>query len=140
MYKIKSTFIETPCRKLLRLHDDFTVIDNEERGGRSYKQLLGTDLSGVHIRYDVTVYQDEAGLIDKEATEKTYLDQGAASVDIRLIRIPRQTVRSEAVLKVETLRDKLVAMAALKDETVPESILQKADDLEAGEIATEEAA
>ena len=55
---------------------------------------------------------------------------GAVDVDIRLIRKPRETVRSETGLKVETLREKLIAMAELKGETVPESILEKADILE----------
>lgn len=58
----------------------------------------------------------------------TFLDQ--IDGDIRIVRKPRENIRSEAVLKVETLREKLVAMAELKGETVPESILEKADLLE----------
>jgi hypothetical protein len=78
----------------------------------------------------VTVWQDEAAKIDKDDLEQFFKLQGALDVDIRINRIPRVTVRSEAVLTAETFRDKLIAMAALRDEQVPASILKKADELE----------
>jgi hypothetical protein len=125
MYKITSKFIETPTRKLVRLSDDF--VKSEESGDRSPEAL-----KDAHVRLDITVYQDEAASIDKEHIEGGYIALGAKSVDIRIIRVPRQTVRSEAVLKVNTLRDKIKAMADLRGETVSESVLQKADLLEFG--------
>jgi len=121
----ESRFIETPTRKLARVRCDFTD-DAKPVGGLRPEE----DLTGAFVRLDYTVWQDEAGTVDKEAIRKSYMDAGALDVDIRIIRKPRETVRSEAVLKVESLRDKLTAMAALKNETVPESILQKADELE----------
>lgn len=78
----------------------------------------------------MTVWQDEAAKIDKDDLEQFFKLQGALDVDIRINRIPRVTVRSEAVLTAETFRDKLIAMAALRDEQVPASILKKADELE----------
>jgi len=123
---IESKFIETPIRKLVRLSDDF--VKSEESGDRSPDAI-----KGAHVRLDVTVYQDEAASIDKEQIESGYIALGAESVDIRIIRIPRETVRSESVLKVNTLRDKISAMAELREETVSESVLRKADFLEYGE-------
>ena len=78
------------------------------------------------------VFQDEAGKIDKETITKGLLASGALDVDIRIIRIPRVTIRSETVLKVERLRDKVIAMNALEEGRLelPESILSKADALE----------
>jgi hypothetical protein len=126
----KSEFVKTPCRKLVRfdhdLTDDFNGYDFAERLAiEAYGQVFGA-----FVRTDLTVWQDEAAKIDKETIKQIYISAGAIDADIRLIRKPRQTVRSESVLKSETLRDKIVAMAALNDETVPESILQKADKLE----------
>lgn len=115
-------FIETPTKKLARFKFDQTE-------GEAIN-LPSDEVAGSVVRIDVTAWQDEAGTIDKESITENLKRWGALDVDIRIIRKPRETVRSETVLKVETLREKLVAMAELKGETVPESVLQKADDLE----------
>jgi len=126
-------FNETPTRKLIRIADDFTINSPDDIPLNVYLTNLDgseRDIEGAFVRCDFSCWQDEAGMIDKEMIKQSLMDAGAIDVDIRLVRKPRETVRSEAVLKVERLRDKLVAMAALKDETVPESILEKADLLE----------
>lgn len=112
-------FVETPTRKLVRVSVD--MINKVVKGEPDLEHV-----AGAYVRIDQTVWQDEAASIDKEEIRKIYLDAGALDVDIRIIRKPRETVRSETVLKVETLREKLIAMAELKGETVPESILDKA--------------
>lgn len=124
MRQIKSEFVKTPCRKLVRIFADYTTQPYEGN------IVLSSDIVGAYVRGDFTLWQDEASKFDKESAQKYYLDNGAKEVDIRIIRVPRQVVRSETVLKVETLRDKLIAMAALNNETVPERILTKADELE----------
>jgi len=125
---VSSEFIESPCRKLLKYTLDLT---NDGQIQMPTENILGAD-----VRVDVKVWQDKATTIDRDNLRADLVRLGAASVDDRLIRIPRQTVRCESVLKVERLRDKLVAMAAFKGETVPESILLKADELET-ELADE---
>jgi len=129
----KSIFIKTPCRKLIRKTNDFTTSDMDLNFA-IYSEPAD-ELKDAYVRHDITVWQDESGLINKEEIRNHYLAIGAIDADIRIHRIPRQTVRSETVLKVETLREKLVAMAALKEETVQESILIKADELEVGPTA-----
>ena len=129
-YKTTSQFIETPCRKLEKFETDYTDGINKIDDLDFVLWLKPTE--GAYVRHDITVWQDEAVKINKEKIRKCYISNGAIDADIRIIRVPRQTVRSESVLKVESLRDKLVAMAAIKEETVPESILIKADGLEAG--------
>jgi DNA repair exonuclease SbcCD nuclease subunit len=128
---VKSEFVKTPCRKLVRIDFDFVKFPD---GLDDLDMVLYAngheDMEGRYVRCDFTVYQDQASILDKEKLKAFYMGAGALDVDIRLIRVPRQTVRSETVLKSETLREKLVAMAALNDETVPESILLKADALE----------
>jgi hypothetical protein len=140
MFIVKSTFVKTPCRKLVRYTLDLTTESIDYLDNFIIHHASTTGVKDAYIRVDITAWQDEAGKINKEDVIRQYLVAGALDVDIRIIRIPRQTVRSEAVLKVETLRDKLIAMAALKDETVPESILQKADELEFGDEAVRRAA
>lgn len=119
---VKSEFVFTPCRKMSRFVFDLTA-------GETIT-LPFESVAGSSVRVDIRVYQDEAAAVGKEEITANLMRWGAIDADVRLIRVPRQTVRSEAVLKVETLRDKLVAMAALKGETVSESILRKADELE----------
>jgi hypothetical protein len=113
----------------LRSKTDFTEGDIRELDVVLY-EYPHEELTGAYIRLDLTVWQDDVAKIDKEKIRQFYTDAGALEVDIRIIRKPRQTVRSETVLKSETLRSKLIAMAALKSETVPESVLLKSDNLE----------
>jgi len=132
MYQIKSRFIETPCRKLTRLKMDFTDKDGLDDFGIVLYSLDPEEIDGAHIRCDFKVWQDQAAEIDKEAIRKFYMegDHKAAEVEVNIIRVPRVTVRSAAVLKVDMLRDKLKAMAELKGEEVCETLLAKADLLE----------
>lgn len=132
----KSEFVKTPCRKLIRLSEKHDIPEGITELGYALYSLSGEELAGAYVRADITVWQDEAARISKDEIREFYLSAGAIDADIRIIRVPRQTVRSESVLKSETLRDKIVAMAAMNNETVPESILQKADRLE-NEPATE---
>ncbi len=131
---IESKFIETPIKKLVRFQSDFTNPDNETH------VMTAGEVAGAYVRYDITVWQDEAAAINKSDIEAYARELGAIDVDIRIIRLPRETVRSESVLKVNSLRDKIKAMADLRGETVSEAVLKKADILEFGEIVQEVAA
>ncbi len=125
--EVESRFIATPSRKMIRFTNDFTkngVPDN-------LLELMAPDhdITGAHVRLDLSVYQDEAEKIDRQAIEVAIMHT-AASIDIRITRIPRENVRADAVLKAETLCQKLEAAAALRDETVSLAILEKAAMLE----------
>ena len=129
---VSSEFIQSPCRKLARFNFDLTdeFSDHLSLNDRLLKENYEEVVNGASVRIDVTTWQDKAREIDGNAIRDYCLSAGAVDADIRIIRIPRQTVRSEAVLKVKTLREKLIAMAAIKEEKVPDSILDKADALE----------
>jgi len=118
-----SVFVETPTKKLTRFNHDFT-------NGSTQEEIRPESVTGSYVRIDYKVWQDEAGTIDKEAITERLKAAGALDVDIRLVRIPRQNVRSEAVLKTEHLRDKIQKMAELKGEEVEWSVLMKAESLE----------
>lgn len=125
-----SRYIEIPTRKLLRLQHDFVKNPPIEELDVVLYGLSADEIRNAFIRCDFTIYQDEAGKIDREKIESFFLSAGALEVDIRIIRIPRQNVRSEAVLKSETLRDKIQKMAEIKGEEVEWSVLMKAEILE----------
>jgi len=124
----ESQFIPTPTRKLVKLKADMTNGDH----GSSIQDVIeksNGDIAGAFVRLEVKVYQDEADAIDKEAIKQA-LPPGALELEIKLQRVPRETVRSATLLEMQTLRDKIREMALLRKEDVPESILAKADMLE----------
>jgi hypothetical protein len=102
----------------------------EEFADQFISEIVIRECAGASVRVDFTVWQDEAALIPKGEIKQYYLDAGAIDVDVRLHPAARQSVRCETVLKAETLRDKLIAEAEIKGETVPEPILGMADQLE----------
>lgn len=120
-------FIPTPSKKYVRAEIDTT-------GGGSFDDIdmgyLNLQVKDSYARIDITVFQDEADKIDKHLIEEDIMSRGALDVDVRITRIPRENVRSEKILKLSTLRDKLVEQARLRAEEVPETILEKADLLE----------
>jgi hypothetical protein len=122
-----SRFIETPAKKLSRISFDYT---DGGVGEITAGLLVGVAVEGTFARLDFKVFQDEADKIDKEAITEIMKAAGAIGVDIRIVRVPRQNVRSEAVLKSESLRDKIQKMAELKEEQISETVLQKAELLE----------
>ena len=120
---IKSHFIETPCRRTVRIQDDLTLKSTTSN-------IYDTDVSGVHVRYDVSIFQDEIADVDKAMLTKELIERGALSVDIRINAIPRQNVRAESVLAATTLREEISEMAKLRGEEVEPDVLLKAEALE----------
>ena len=125
----ESRFIETPCKKMVRLSHDLTPVLTETEKSDLYYHEHG-EVAGAHVRLDLTIWQDEAGTLDKQEIEKHYLSLGAESADIRIIRVPRVTVRAESVLKAETLPDKIARMAEIRGEIVSAGVLVKAAEIE----------
>ncbi len=118
---VESEFIQTACKKLIRVNQDLTNPNEQSR-------TINAD--GAYVRIDMKVWQDEAAKINKEALEQFYMDAGALGVDIRLIRVPRETLRAESVRQAETLSDKIIEQAKIKGEEVPEGVLLLAEKLE----------
>jgi len=119
---VESRFIETPTRKLVKITADITTgtFDREPK----------EDVTGAFVRLEIKTWQDEAAKIDRAELERAYLAAGAAAIDIRIVRVPRETVRSTAILKLTSLRDKIVELAGVRGETATASILAKCDFLE----------
>ena len=128
---VLSSYVDTPTRRLLKIEEDYTKdgMDITEFGAALF-QYSPEELQGAVVRVELKVWQDEADKIDRQDIEDHFASCDVSEIDIRIIRVPRENVRSERILKLRTLREKLIEMAAIKGETVPESILEKADQLE----------
>jgi exonuclease SbcD len=135
----KSDFIQTPSRKRIKLQEDLTGAGELTTltGFPLMEALLAgdapVDVKDATVKVEFKVFQDEAAKINPNEIKKSLISSGAKEVDIVLVRIPRENVRSQKILRLVKLRDKLVEQAALKGEEVSERILLKADLLEAEE-------
>lgn len=128
---INSRFIKTPSKKLIKLSEDLTIENAIDTVNDERAPVFQDEIAEAHLKIEYKVYQDEAVKLDVNDIKNFYLEQGAATVKIILVRVPRDNVRSQTILKLETLKEKLIEMARLRAETVPERILDKADTLEA---------
>ena len=129
----RSYFIDTPSTKRIKIHEDLTVGNAVDLVNIAFYPITPGELADAHVKIEFEVFQDEAAKIDLEKIKKYYLSEGASKVEIRVNYIPRENVRSQTILKLTTLREKLIEQARLKGETVKESILTKADLMEGGE-------
>lgn len=133
---VSSLFIKTPSRKLVKLSEDLTGAGAlaDETGIPLMEMLLAGDapveVKDAVVRVEFKVFQDEAAKINIDEIKASLLSSGAKEAEIRIIRIPRENVRSQKILRLTSLRDKLVEMANLNNKTISETILAKADLLE----------
>lgn len=125
-----STFIKTPTRKLYKLKYDFTNSQDDFRVPFAPKML--DRIKDAIVQVELKVFEDEVSKIDMEDLELNLVEAKEHSRP-KIIRVPRTNVRSERLLKLRTLREKIIEQARLRGEEVPESILKKADALESME-------
>lgn len=144
--EFESRFVEIPSRKMIKMEFDFTdeaVPDitlrlqeallkfNEDYTAnalRSDKKSIALD--NVVFRGVFRVWQDQAAEIDQAAVARSSAALGVGRTDVQVIRVPRENVRSERLLRLDSLREKVQERAALAGEDVAESILRKCDVLE----------
>lgn len=128
---IESRFIKTPSKKLTRISEDLTRnstdIDEWEDILCAYN---ANAIENAFLRITISVFQDDAKRIETKKVKDYFLSAGAQDVIVDLVRIPRENVRSQTLLQLKTLREKLVEQAKLRAEIVSESILLKADMIE----------
>ena len=137
---IESKFIKTPSRKLIKIAEDLTNGgDLEFLAGIPLIDIVLQDgdspieVEGANVKIEFKVFQDEAQKINTKELEKALLDIGAKAATVQLVRVPRENVRSQKILELTSLRDKVCERASLNQEVVPASILEKADLLESEE-------
>lgn len=127
----KSTFIKTPTRKLYKLKYDFT--DTQDGFRVPFTPEMLDSIKDAIVTVELKVFEDEVSNIDREDLDLNLA--GAKEYGVpKIIRVPRENVRSEKLLKLKTLREKIIEQARLRSEEVPESILVKTDNLESMEV------
>lgn len=121
----ESKYHTTPFTRLLKLTYDLT---DSQAFNILFTQEKLDQIKDSVVKVEVTAFEDEISRIDKEDLIKNLSE--AKSYEIKIIRTPRENVRSANLLKMTTLREKIMELARLRGEEVPESILLKADLLE----------
>lgn len=127
----ESVFHVTPTKKISRIESDFTGNDDDPRDlDMVLYQLSPDEVKDASIRVELKVWQDQAAEFNKEKIREFYTTGGAQEVDVRIIRVPRETVRSAEVTKAHGLAEKITILARTRGEEVPEGVLELAADLE----------
>jgi len=124
-------FVKTPTKKLVKLAEDFTA-DSTSLADLDMVlySLSPEEVEGAHIRVEFKVWQDEAARLDQAKVQDFFFSAGAKEVDYRIIRVPRETIRAESIMRVSTLPDKVKEMAKIRSEEINGGILDKAALLE----------
>jgi len=125
-YSVMSDFIETPAKKLFS--EKISLVDGTD--SITLKSVPLDEIEGASVKIDVEVWQDEADSVDLEDVKQHYLAEGAESVTVNLVRKPRENVRSQKIMELQSLRDKVRERALLNREEVSEDILTMCDRLE----------
>ncbi len=121
-------FCLTPTRKLLKIDVDATeTLDNVDATIYAYGPEA---IENAFVQVVIKCWQDETAKLNVDDVKVFFWEYGAKDVDIRIIRVPRENVRSERILKLSTLRDKIQEQARIKNDSVSDTILLKADSLE----------
>jgi predicted phosphodiesterase len=121
-----------PSRKLVKVELDFANDEGLPVDLPALPDVREWD-GNTHVQLVLYVWQDEAEALDREALSALFL-RACGSLDLRVIRVPRETVRSQNLLNLRTLPDKVRELAALRNEELPATVLAKARDLESLEL------
>lgn len=125
----ESHFVETPTRKIRKIEIDTTTGGELDSLDLSIiPDIARNPIAGASVRVEIKTWQDDAAKIDQDAIRNLLAD--ASEVDIRIIRVPRETVRSIEVTKAQGLAEKVKILAKTRGEEVPPGVLEKAQALE----------
>ena len=126
-----SIFIKTPADRLLRIREDFTI-DPEDIN--DLDQILYTygpeELKGAILKVELTFWQDEGLEHTRESIEKFFEPCGCQSVTVQIIRKPRENIRSQEILKAESLSEKVQLLADQNKEEITPGVQAKCEMLE----------
>jgi len=129
--EVLSEFYETPTRILSRVDFDFCKYpDGLDELDQVLYSLEPDEIKGAELRVEFSLFQDQADQVDMERIKQFYKHAGAKSVELNLIRIPRENIRGEKVLKAAGLSEKLVELAIDDGIELPETLIAKAKSLE----------
>lgn len=104
---------------------DILASYNAETGGFDF---VAQETKGAEVRFRVQYTQQDDWLISEQQVTKLFPE--ALSVKIEKLPIPQGRIRSEAITKATTLRQKVKAFCEVAGEEPSAGILAKADSLE----------
>ena len=85
------------------------------------------------VRLRVKTFVDEVENIGLNET-KAFFEKVNAELTLELIRMPRENVRSERILELEGLFEKIQENAEILSEAIPPGVKAKAQRLEEGDV------
>jgi DNA repair exonuclease SbcCD nuclease subunit len=131
MGKGNPKFINTPSDRLLRIREDFTTPNNgPENIDVAFYSYGPDELNGSILKIELTFWQDEGLEHTRESIEKFFEAHGCQSINVQIIRKPRENIRSQEILKAESLSEKVQLLADQNKEEITPGVQRKCEMLE----------
>jgi DNA repair protein SbcD/Mre11 len=130
-----SRFIETPTRTLKQI--DIDLIKNPDLFTGLNEWVLDQVEPDSWVKVVIDIWIDEIRLIN-QAAMKRMIEEKGARVTMEINRVRRENTREDAVLRCETLVDKVKALAEHRSKPVPDGsfdMLEKIEALSAADLA-----
>jgi len=124
------TFINTPTDRLLRIRWDFTAEGRTADIEDVLNQYRGPDITGSILKVELTFWQDEYMEWTRDNVESWFAPLLPESIDVQIIRKPRENIRSQEILKAESLSEKVQLLADQNKEEMTPGIQTKCEMLE----------
>ena len=125
-------FIQTPADRLLRIREDFTKPDSgiDLGVGIHLNAYDAEELKGSILKVELTFWQDEGLEHTRESIEKFFEPCECQSINVQIIRKPRENIRSQEILKAESLSEKVQLLADQNKEEITPGVQAKCERLE----------
>ena len=131
MGKGNPKFTKTPSDRLLRIREDYTTPNSDTADiDMSLYSYDPEDLKGAILKVELTFWQDEGLEHTRESLEKFFEPCGCQSINVQIIRKPRENIRSQEILKAESLSEKVQLLADQNKEEITPGVQSKCEMLE----------
>jgi DNA repair exonuclease SbcCD nuclease subunit len=130
-----SKFIETPTRRMKQI--DIDLIKHPEQFDGLTEWVLAQVEPRDWVKVVIDIWIDEIRLINQAAIKRGIEEKGAR-VTMEINRVRRENTREDAVLRAESLVDKVKALAEHRSRPAPDGIwdmLEQIETLTAGDLA-----
>jgi DNA repair exonuclease SbcCD nuclease subunit len=130
-----SRFIKTPTRTLKQI--DIDLIKNPDLFTGLNEWVLDQVEPDSWVKVVIDIWIDEIRLINQAALKRSIEEKGAR-VTMEINRVRRENTREDAVLRAESLVDKVKALAEHRSKPVPDGsfdMLEKIEALNAADLA-----
>lgn len=118
---------ESNARRMVTFQVDYCVDLDSETGWDIGEDFDAERARDAEVRFRVTVPESLSGKINLEMLRPWADGNGAHSVAMDVNVIPDERVRSEAITRARTLREKVLAWGEAKGIDIPGEVLAKAD-------------